>query len=57
MAHSLDPPGFGDVSVTLEIREDVLESFDDYWSPIEGHRFVAAGLPPAFRGGPTGRSA
>jgi hypothetical protein len=31
--------------VTLVIREDVLESFDNYWSPIEG----IGSLPQGYR--------
>lgn len=42
----LGAAGYGDVSVTRETREGVLESFDDYWSPIEEG---IGSLPQAYR--------
>jgi SAM-dependent methyltransferase len=41
----LGAAGFHDVSVKRETREDVLESFDDYWSPVERG---AGSLPQAY---------
>jgi ubiquinone/menaquinone biosynthesis C-methylase UbiE len=37
--------GFSDIRVERERREDVVESFDDYWNPIEAG---TGSLPPAY---------
>ena len=37
--------GFRDIRVEQEKREDVVESFDDYWSPIEAG---TGSLPQAY---------
>jgi hypothetical protein len=41
----LGAAGFCDVSVKRETREDILESFDDDWSPVEQG---AGSLPQAY---------
>lgn len=42
----LDMAGFREISVTREMREGSLESFEDYWAPIEE---AAGSLPQAYR--------
>ena len=37
--------GFRDIRVERENREDVVESFDDYWNPIEAG---TGSLPQAY---------
>ena len=41
----LDSAGFGDIRVEREIREYIIESFDDYWAPIEAG---IGSLPQAY---------
>jgi hypothetical protein len=46
LAGLFTPAGFRDVRVQRETREGIIESFDDYWSPIE----TGTGqLPQAYR--------
>ena len=41
----LDSAGFGDIRVEREMREYIIESFDDYWAPIEAG---VGSLPQAY---------
>jgi ubiquinone/menaquinone biosynthesis C-methylase UbiE len=52
LAHLLKMAGFRDVRVTRETRQGTIESFDDYWAPIEAG---TGQLPQAYLALPAAR--
>jgi hypothetical protein len=52
LEHLMASAGFRDIHVKREKREDIIESFDNYWAPIEnGYRIYTAGIFRAQRTG------
>jgi hypothetical protein len=52
LEHLLRMTGFHDVRVTRETRQVIIESFDDYWAPIEAG---TGQLPQAYLALPAAR--